>query len=168
MKAFHSDEEERMTSDEREKWMKVIHQRSEERKRRKGAREVRMGHPAKRKTPHTLEMVWGGVGLRAEIFIAQLSPGLWFNLSFHCKVWNRLIKIWCYGTTPLSLHCWPGTVRYASLTAALPFYQVFWNRSTLFFFSSLLWHLFYFVAADVITYLLWLTLYSGILEGWTE
>lgn len=100
--------------------MKVIHRREEERERRKGGED----RTASEVENTTYPGDGGGGG--ADIFIAQLSPRLRFNLSFHCRFWNPLIKIWYCGTTPLSIHCcWPENVHNTSLMALLPFPKFF-------------------------------------------
>lgn len=104
-----SDEEQTMTSD----YWEVDKGNSPEKRRDGGVKkrgtEVKIGYLVKWKTPHTLEM-----REEEDIFMAQLSPSSSHNLSFHCRFWNPLIKFGCCGTTPLSIHHWPETVRYTS------------------------------------------------------
>ena len=59
--------------------MKVIHQGEEERERRKGGEDRTVSEVENTTYPGD-----GGRG-GADIFIAQLSPRLRFNLSFHCR-----------------------------------------------------------------------------------
>lgn len=88
METFYSDEERRRW--QVTKWEVDEGNSPERREEGEREREVRTGHSVKWKTPDTLEMFGGG-----GFFIAQLSSRLQFNLSFHCRFSNPLIKTGC-------------------------------------------------------------------------